>query len=112
MAPVTKYLEGRGPLMVHVTTALAAKTAIFDDGESGVIKHIWWIGATNAHKVSLVTDDGSPVFKYTAATGNLSPDFLNINLGFGNGLYCDDLDGGELWLVLATIMPNPRELKV
>jgi len=109
---IHKYLDGKGPLMVNIDAAIAAKTAIFGDGEHGTIRHIFWCGATNAHKVSLVNDDGAPIFKFTAATGDLSPHFENIDLNFGNGLYCDDLDGGDFWLVLSAIMPSPKDLKV
>ena len=112
MALVTKYLTGKGPLMIKVDSAVAAKTAIFDDAEHGTIKHIWWLGATNAHLVSLVNDGGDPIFKFTASTGDLSPHFDNVNLNFANGLYCDDLDGGTLWLVLSVLLPKPATLKV
>ena len=112
MALVTKYLSGKGPLMVKVDSAVAAKTPIFDDGEHGTIKHIWWLGVTTTHLASLVNDDGDPIFKFEAITGNLSPTFLNIDLNFANGLYCDDLDSGTLWLVLSVILPKAATLKV
>lgn len=96
--------------VVVVDAVIAASTEIFAT-EVGVIKHIFWNGATNAHILSLVDKDGNRVFKHIASTGNLSPFFLNINRRF-NGLYIDDLDGGELILQLETLVPQAKELKI
>lgn len=77
--------------------AVTARTEITQG--KGLIRHIIWNGAdTDGHKASLVDTDNNILWQasVTGATEiNTAIRDLNINIPF-DGLWCDDLDSGEL----------------
>ena len=76
---------------------ISSKTLVYNG--YGEIKHVIWNGATTGgHKASLVDEDDNPIWEATFQVATEGSDWcrdLNFNVPF-DGLYCDDLDSGEL----------------
>ena len=86
--------------------AVTAKTELTN--LKGLARHIVWNGATtDGHKASLIDTDNNILWEATVSgvteINTLVRD-LNINIDF-DGMYCDDLDSGELIIYHSMLRP-------
>lgn len=73
--------------------------------QSVIIQKIVWAGVTTAgHLLSLVDKGGNPLYKYSADTPGASGALTySSKFPFGlaaSGIYCDDMDSGEIFIYL------------
>jgi hypothetical protein len=92
--------EHGGVIKVTGTTATADDIV---DRQVDIQAIVWYGATTDGHKLSITDADGNQIWKAQMNTSNLGE---NISITFPkgvhseDGIYCDDMDSGEVYIYL------------
>jgi hypothetical protein len=85
-----------------VVTGTTSASAAIETGGTWYIVGVYWLNPTNSgHKLALQDGNGKELFEFYCQTGNSSQDKTWPNgaeLIAKNGIYCDDMDSGTLYI--------------